>query len=88
MSDAAPGVVANDYEKTFTTTPPNKKFKDNGAIVPEFAVTKNIDKAKKEKHTRKVDRFVKKLPPKGGRRYWRALDHNLPPGTGHFFGLF
>ena len=88
MSDAFPGVVANDDEEASTTTPPNKKVKDNGVSVPESAVTKNIDKAKKEKHTRKVDRFVKKLPPKGGRRYWRALDHNLPLGTERLFGSF
>ena len=49
MSDAAPGIVANDEEEAFTTTPPNKKVKDNGASVPESAVTKKIDKAKKEK---------------------------------------
>ena len=49
MSDAAPGVVTNDNEEAFTATPPNKKVKDNGASVPESAVTQNIDKAKKEK---------------------------------------
>ena len=64
MSDAAPGVVANDDEEAFTTTPPNKKVKDNGTSVPESTVTKNIDKSKEEKQqvdwarVQKIDSIV------------------------------
>ena len=39
--------------------PPNKKVEDNGASVPESAVTKNIDKAKKEKQQMDWDRVQK-----------------------------